>query len=244
MKYIMKKLTLFLVLNLVINSLFPQNKSIYQQGVSAQENINAIINLAPYSDGAVGFDNRYEGVKGSVRLFDRLLPSYLKIKGQDFYVKLETDIDVVRNTLLFTHPKTGKLLSIPSDIVVELVVTNEGNEVIFRTTNTLAFDNDIKEPRFYQVLAESPFLFIKVPEKKFIEASYKGAYSANRPYDEYETRYKYYLSSYDNILHKIQLNKNSLLKLFPDKKEIIKEALKTGSYTNNEEMVLSVLKKF
>ena len=107
-----EKLALFLVLNLVINSLFSQNKSVYQKGISAQENLNAIINLAPYSEGGVGFDTRYEGVKGSVRLFDRLLPSYLKIKGQDYYVKLETDIDVVRNTLLFTHPKTGKLLSI------------------------------------------------------------------------------------------------------------------------------------
>jgi hypothetical protein len=129
-------------------------------------------------------------------------------------------------------------------MVVELVVTNGGNEMIFRTTNTLAFEKGIKEPKFYQVLSESPFLFIKVPEKKFIEASYKGAYSANRPFDEYETRYKYFLSAYDNILHKIQLNKNSLLKLFPDKKEKIKEAYKTGSSTNNEDMVLSVLKKF
>ena len=239
----MKKLTLFLVSTLVLNNLFSQNKSIYQQGISAQENLNAIINLAPYSEGAVGFDTRYEGVKGSVRLFDRLLPSYLKVKGQDYYVELETDIDVVNNTLLFVHPKTGKLLAIPSDIIIELVVKNEGNEMIFRTANALAYKSDIREQKFYQVLADSPFLFIKVPEKKFIEASYKGAYSANRPYDEYETRYKYYLSSNDNILHKIQLNKNSLLKLFPDKKEKIKEVLKTGSYTNDEEMVLSVLKK-
>lgn len=240
----MKRFSLSFLISLLTLNLICQSTGSAREGTSAQQNINAIIKLAPYTDGAVGFDTRYEGVKGSPRLFDKLLPSMLKVEGQDYYIKLETDLDLEHNSLLFNHPKTGKLTSIPSDIVIELVVTNEGDsDLYYRTTNGLKFEKEMKETKFCQVLSETPVLFIKMPVKTLIEADYKGLYSADRPYDEYELKIRYYIATSDSILHQVQLNRNALLKLFPDKKDIIKNTIQSRSFKNDEEMVMAVLEK-
>jgi len=240
----MKKAILFSILIAIAGCVSSQIQNSSMEGTTGQQNINSIIKLAPYSNGTVGFDNRYEGVKGSPRLFEKLMPSVLRVKDQDYYIKLETDLDIERNTLLFTHPKTGKLLSIPSDIVVELIVTDEaGNDLTFRTIEGMTFEKEIKENRFIQILSESPYLFIKMCVKTFLEADYKGLYSADRPYDEYEIKIRYYIAGTDAVLRQVQLNRNSLIKLFPDKKEIIKKNTGSGSFKNDEEMVISLLEK-
>ena len=69
----MRKFSLFLILILSASVLSAQEVSIYQKGVTAQKNLDAIGNLNPYAPGGIGFDNRYQGVKGSPRLFDTLL---------------------------------------------------------------------------------------------------------------------------------------------------------------------------
>jgi hypothetical protein len=240
----MKKIALFITFCLFFNILNSQSTSIYQNGLTAQQNLNAIGNLAPYSSGGVGFDTRYEGIKGSTRLFEKLLPSFLKIKGQDYYLQLETDIDLVQNSVLFIHPKTGKLVSIPSDMVSEVVITKDGKEMIFRTTNDKHFEKELKDQKFYQVLKEGKFPFIKMPVKTFTEAEYKGAYSADRRYDEWETKFRYYIFYTDSAFHQVQLNKKSLVRFFPEKKEIINNTIESKTFENNEDMVLSVLEKF
>ena len=230
-----------LIFVLIFNSVNSQVTNIYQKGLSSEQNLNAIRDLAPYSNGGVGFDTRYEGIKGSPRLLDTLLPSFLNVKGQDYYLQLRTDIDLVQNTLLFIHPKTGKLLALPSNMVNELVIENDGKKMVFRTTGGKSFEKDIKEQKFFHVLKDGPFPFIKMPVKVFTEANYKGAYAPDRRYDEYETKYRYYICSPDSIFHQVQLNRKSLVKLFPDKKELIDKAIGLKTYTNEEEMIIAVL---
>jgi hypothetical protein len=237
----MQKLSFVVFFLLTCKILCSQEVNIYQKGLTAQQNLDAIGSLAPYSTGGIGFDTRYEGVKGTPRLFDTLCPSYLKIKGQDYYLQLKTDIDLVRNTLLFLHPKTGQLISLPANMVLEVVINNKDKEMIFRTTEGKNFEKDLKELRFYQVLKEEPNQFIKMPVKIFTEANYKGAYSADRRYDEFETKYRYYIYCSDNSFHQVQLNRKSLVKLFPDKKDLIENTIKSKTYASDEEMVLSVL---
>jgi hypothetical protein len=241
----MKKLTLLSVFILIFTLNFKiaisQVNNVYQKGLSAEQNLNAIRDLAPYSIGGVGFDTRYEGIKGSPRLFDTLLPSFLNIKGQDYYLQLKTDIDVVKNALLFLHPKTGKLLALPADMVNEVVIKDSGKEMVYRTTSGKSFEKSAKEQKFFQVLKEEPYPFIKMPVKIFTEANYKGAYAPDRRYDEYETKYRYYIFCPDNTFHQVQLNRKSLVKLFPDKKEIIDKAIGSKTYENDEEMVIAVL---
>lgn len=240
----MRKLSLILISLLIIKSAYSQGSTLYQTGLTAEQNLNAIGNLARYSTGGTGFDTRYEGIKGSPRLFDTLLTSFLKLKGQDYYIQLESNIDLIRNALIFINPKTRELLSIPSGIIKEVKINSKGKEMVFRTTNGKRIEKDIKEEKFIQILKDGQYQFIKLPLKKLIEADFKDVYGADRRYDEYTTYYKYFIMSSDSLFHRIQLSKKSMVKMFPDRKELITKTIEAKSYDNNEEMVLNILEKF
>ncbi|MCX6301975.1 MAG: hypothetical protein NTW82_07300 [Bacteroidia bacterium] len=240
----MKKIFVFLFSALTFLNGFSQPASVYRTGITAQQNLNAIANLAPYSGGGIGFDTRYQGVVGSPRLFDTLLTSFLLVSENEYYIRLETDLDLVGNAVLYTDPGTKKLFALPSDNVRELVVVKDNKELIFRTTKGLSFDKSLKENNFYQVLAEGSVQFIKIPVKTFVEADYKGAYSSDRRFDEYQAVTRYYFKGADNAFHQIQLNRKSLIKAFPDKKELINQSWGKKTSENNEEMVISLIEKF
>jgi hypothetical protein len=133
------------------------------------------------------------------------------------------------------------MIAIPSDMVNEVVITSGGKDMIFRTTGGKTFEKEIKEQKFFQVLAEGTYPFIKMPVKIFTEANYKAVYGPDRRYDEYETKYRYYIFSPDNTFHQVQLNRKALVKLFPDKKEIIDKALGSKTFNNDEEKIITVL---
>jgi hypothetical protein len=240
----MKKILTLLLLMLFISSLHSQENKLLQSGLTAEQNLNAIGNLSRFANaGGTGFDTRYEGVKGSPRLFEKLLPSFLKVIGQDSYIQLETNIDLAGNLLLFNYPKTGKLMAIPSDKIEEVNISSEGKEMVFRISRESDFEREIKDGRFYQVLREGRIYFIKLPIKKLIEADYKAVYSPDRRFDEYTTYYKYYIMRSGGKFQQIQLTKKSLIKLFPDMKGIINKTIEENSYNNNEEMVLDIIDK-
>ncbi len=90
---------------------------------------------------------------------------------------------------------------------------------------------------------QEPHQFIMIPEKNFIEADYKAAYSADRRYDEYQTYNKYFIKGTDDIFRQIQLNKKSLIKIFPGRKDIINEAFREKSNKDNEDIVIEILGK-
>jgi hypothetical protein len=86
-------------------------------------------------------------------------------------------------------------------------------------------------------------MFIKIPVKKFVEADYKGAYSVDRRYDEYEYTVKYYITGNDGVLSQVQLNRKSLNNLFPGQKEIIDKTLEKNRSDNNENLVITLIEQ-
>ena len=240
----MKRLTLIVIFLLTVFEAYSQENKLYQTGLTAEQNLKAIGNLKSIAIvGGFGFDTRYEGVKGSPRLFDTLLPSFLNIKGQDFYLELKTNIDLIANSLIFIYPKTGELLWLSSDLIKEVKINREGKEMVFRTASGNKYLKDFKEHRFFQVLKDGHYQLIKMPIKKLIEADYKAVYGADRRYDEYTTYYKYYIMNPDSTFHQIQLNKKSMVKLFPDKKDLINNIVESKIYGNNEDMIIDFLNK-
>jgi hypothetical protein len=242
---LMKRFILLFISLLYALYAYPQKTDIHESGVMGEQNLKAIENISPYFTGVVfGFDPRYEGIKGTTRLFDTLFASALLISGQENYIQLNSDIDLVRNSLILIHPSTAELMEISSDSIIEIIVNRNDKQLIYRTTKGLIFDKEIQENQFYQVLNESPNQFIKIPEKKIIEANYQGNYSPNRRFDEFKLVNMYYIADSDYIFHRVQLNKKSLSKLFPDKRELIDKGFKENSGDNAEEKVISILKKF
>jgi hypothetical protein len=116
--------------------------------------------------------------------------------------------------------------------------------LLFRTTHGYNFGKDTGGHKFYQVLKDKPVQFIKMPVKVFVESDYKGLYSSDRRYDEYKTSYRYYLMGSDSIFHQIQLNRKSLLKLYPGKRELIENAIGKKPSEDVETSVLLLLEKF
>lgn len=241
---VMKRLAFIAYLMLIISPVEAQVTTGLQKYLSSEDNLQAIATLGPYSTGGLGFDNRYEGVKGTPRLLDTLMPASLRIARQAYFIRMDADLDLVQNYLIYMHPVSRKMLTVPLEAINELIISIDGKEVLFRNTLGLVFEKDLKEQKFYQVLKEGSYRLIKIPYKQFIAADYKNAYSADRRYDEYVPMNKYYLKGPDSTYHQIQLSKKSVLKIYPGKKHLAGRKDDENSFTDKEEMIVSFLDKF
>jgi hypothetical protein len=212
-------------------------------GMSLEQDIRSLVNLSIYST-TKGFDDRYQGIIGSPRLFDTLVSSSLLIRGKDEYLTLPSDIDVVKNSMVFQAASTGKLMEVSSDYIAELIFHKDGKDMVFRTTGNLAFDKEPDGCKFYLVLKDEPWQFIKIPEKEFVEANYQRLYSPDIRYDEYKPANKYYIMGSDSRFHRVQLTRKSLIKLFPDKRSVIESDFNVKSDIDPEAVVISLLNKF
>jgi hypothetical protein len=236
----MKRLIIQAVSLFLFTSVFSQQTNPYQKGVTAEKNLSAIFNVSPYTPGGVGFDTRYQGVKGTPRLFDTLQPALVWINRDTNYYLINADLDVYQNRLIFRHPKTNNLMSIPSGIVNEVIFTIGNRKVKFKSVQTEKFERDAKKEKFYQVMNEK-LLFIRIPLKIFNEADYKNLYGPDRRFDEFDLQYQYYYMDRDSIFHKIIPNQRTLSKLFPDYKTLIESVVEEKKYSNNDEMVARIL---
>ena len=232
-------LAILLALMLPVNG---QDKKGIKVGMTSEQNLQALTNPSLYST-TTGFDERYQGVKGSPRLLDTLLLSTVLLKDGEGYYEVNTDIDVVRNTMLFILPASGDLLEVASAWIEELTYHTKAGDKVFRTTEGLKFDRELKGTRFYQVLSESPHLFIKIQDRKFLEANYTGLYSPDKRYDEYVPDDKYFIMGSDSVLYKVQLNRKSLIKVFPSQSKLINSNFSEKSGDDPEQQVIGLLRK-
>jgi hypothetical protein len=241
----MKKglLIILTVLFALTMPLVGQDKKGIKNGMTSERTIQALTNPSLYSTTS-GFDDRYQGLKGSPRLLDTLLPSTVLLKEGEGYYEVNTDIDVVRNTMLFILPASGDLLEVSSSWISELVFHTETGDMVFRTTDGLRFDKEIKGNKFCQVLAEGKHMFIKLPDREFREANYTGLYSPDVRYDEYVPADKYYILGSDSVFHRVQLTRKSLSKVFPSKSKLINSSFSEKPGENPEQQVIRLLEKF
>lgn len=238
------KVNLILILSLACTLNAIAQKPIgYQAGVTSESNLKAIESLSPYTT-AVGFDTRYQGVKGTTRLFDTLVASSVLVKGTKEYIRMESDIDVVRNALLFRRPPGGELMEILSGNIAEVIFHGEDKDLIFKTTDGVILDKKPDGNKFYQVLMKGPYQFIRITDRKFVAADYQRAYNPDIRYDEFKSVSKYYILGSDSVFHRVQLTGKSLKKLFPDKKDLIDSNFNAKSATDPEAEIISLLNKF
>ncbi|HUW93734.1 MAG TPA: hypothetical protein VMV74_11270 [Bacteroidales bacterium] len=240
----MKKSVILFLSLLCAAEIYSQSVPANQLGSITVENLKAISNISPYTPGAVGFDNRYLGVKGTTRLFDTLTTSFFLVSGQKEYIPLNSDIDVMSNALVFIQSGTGELMEISSDHIDEVIFKREGGDLYFRTTRGIKFEKEFEGNKFYEVLKEGPYTFIVIHDKKLVEADYQRLYSPDRRYDELKPVNKYYIAGSDGIFYRVQLNAKSLAKLFPDKKELIRKALISKDEAEAEAQIIALLNKF
>ena len=219
-----------------------QKSVAYQTAAVNETNLKAVMSISPYSS-ALGFDNRYQGVKGSPRLLDTLAPSLVLLKGQSIYYEMEADIDVVRNSVLFMGFSGGGLMEIPAENVLEVIIRRRGSDLVFRPSAILTFDRKPDGNKFYTVLKPGKNEFIKIPDREFEAADYQRLYSPDIRYDEFRKTDKYYILGTDSVYHRVQLTRKSLGRLFPDRKQIISELFNEKVSVNQEADVAALLEK-
>lgn len=214
-----------------------------QGGINSEMNLKAIADLNAGSAGAIGFDKRYEGVRGTPRLFDTLCPALLYYRGKDEIIQLTCDLDIINNNLLFKNPGTGVVMALSSDFVSELVVSKDEEKITIKTTQDINFEKPLAENKFYKILNNDPIHFIKVLDKELIKSDYKGPFAVDRRYDEFISTARYYIEVSDNLYREIRLTKKSLSKFFPEKKEIIDKRFKKRKKSQDEieELVIEFL---
>lgn len=247
LKNTQRKLMLILLCILLMNHSYSQMNPTYSQKSSdPNEHIKQInrklkVLSSPSPDVIGGYirNNSYEGVKGKPFLFDEFKSSMIRIKEFDDYLSIDANIDLKTNTILYKDQELDQFFSIPSHRVEEVIIQSDSGKLVFRPTGEKIFTPKLNEMKFYQVLKEGPIEFIKIPFTIFIPADYTGAYTAKRTYDEYKTEYYYYLSNSDKAYKQIRLTKKSLIKVFPEKRELIKGYFKMK--TRPEEIILTLL---
>ncbi|HLN55006.1 MAG TPA: hypothetical protein VK207_03375 [Bacteroidales bacterium] len=234
-----KRLFIILVCFLQINHSYGQSPNDLTRQINRK--LKVLSSPSPDVPGGYIFDNSYEGMKGSPLLFSKFDTLKIMVKEVDYYIPVEANIDLRNNTLLYKDPETRQLYSIPSERIAELIAGNGNDTMLWKTTENKIFDTEIKEIRFIQVMKQAPNSFIKIPYKIFIPADYSGAYTAKRRYDEYKTEYRYFVMNHENIYKEIKLSESSLIKVFPEKREIIKKSFRMSKASDKEKIVLSVL---
>lgn len=221
------------------------------------DNIKSLFNISRYGF-LHAFDTRYEGIKGTPNLFNSFVTSYLLVKEQEKYFPIESDLDMVNNTVVFMDPSNSKLMEIPSDNVTEIVFNKYDKELIYRTTKEIKFARKIKENKFYQLIQEKPYRIIMITYKTYLKADNEPVFNSGRRYDEFRTERKYYLEDFKGIFHEVILNsadynclihptlldKKVLAKIYPDKKDLIYSELKERPDSVSIARIISILDKF
>jgi hypothetical protein len=186
--------------------LFLLTGSLYAQvnGLEAQNNVN-MLGAGSYT--ARTFDNRYKGVKGSVTLLPEFAAGKIYMTDKKVVTYPKVNFDAHANELIMT--RNG------SEYVVHKNLVNRFS--IYTGTDSLHFKKIEAEDGkllYFQVLVPGAMQLVKRNIKIFKEASYQGAYSAGREYDEFIDDEKYYILVDGKPLTEFR-NKKSLQQIIP-----------------------------
>lgn len=206
-------------------------------------NISSIANISPLSPGAMGFDDRYEGVKGTPLLYDDWVEGNLFLKDNAWVRNLKMNLDIHDHFIYLISPENGQIFTLSSEEISEIHLFPEGKTILFRKFSPEQFDSRIDPDQLFEVLAQGEYTFLKLSKKLFREANYQQAYSPDRRYDEFILSTSYYLTNSDGMFEKIKLTEKALCKLFPEQKSLIKEIVKNTGLSEGEEIVITVLKE-
>lgn len=192
-------------------------------------NPNGVGNLSPYIVSQMGFDNRYQGIKGTPFLFDKWQEGKVMLVKQDtFSVSLQLNIDLVNSavTILLPNGAIGQIQATHLKKIQVKDANNQLNEWI------VAFELEIEgtdnaRQQIYQVLKEGHFTLLKSTQKRLQKADYKGAYNVGNKFDEFVTETTYWLREGDEPYQKIKLKRKALEEALPKHTASMEKIIKT-----------------
>lgn len=216
---------LFVVLWTASGPLYAQQSTV---NAFTEQDLRNLGNITPYSTGVTGFDNRYEGVKGSPLWFEDWQTGFLTVQGKGKLAKsLPLQLDVY-NQIVYFRLEDKVNGSLPAKSIQSIAMEN--GETWQSFPEALVEAQKSEKWKFYRVLHNQNYLLLKCGEKILKKADYQGAYSPDRRYDEFITEESYYFSADRSSFEKIRLKKKQLLKLFPDREKQVNDLLEKNNW--------------
>jgi len=215
------------------------------QGFDPEQNLRILGNLDPLSAGAIGFDNRYEGIKGSPFLFTDFQMGTIQFAKQDtFSTVFKLNLDLVKNTLL-VQLRNGSLGEISANNLKALKFANipgQTSQWIIASEKAVEGINSVRL-KFYGAVYDGKSRLLKSVEKKFKKADYQGAYSSDRTYDEFLTNETYWLSVNGKPFEKVKMKRKDIEKTLADQANQVEKLVKEQKLNlNSESDIVQLLK--
>lgn len=212
----------------------------------AEQNIRAMTNLVN-GPGALGFDERYEGSKGTPYLFDQWRTARAKMYGLDtFSAEIKMNVDLMRQlmTILLRDGTTGYISPFNiRNIIIEEAGGSSSHWIVLSEHKVEGSNNE--QPKFYEVLHQGDdYTLLKETKKLLIKATFQQPYSVSRNYDEFVTEYHYWLKEGDAPFNKVTLRKKVLEKALSEKETSVRQIAKTQNIDVREEAGIVRLLEF
>ena len=204
----MRKWTMMVALGVIAMGGFAQGTN----GAVAEQNLEEI------GDGIAfrSFDNRYEGTKGSPMLFEQFQKANIELGDGKTFENVYVNIDFFQNKVFVN--RTSQVIE-PNVPVTKVEFAD--SKKVFVSGKDLG-DKDIF---MAELLSAGDVNLYAERGKKFLKASYTGAYSANKPYDEFIDKTSYYVQKKDGKLVSFKAKKKALLEYVPMSKKELSEYL-------------------
>lgn len=183
--------------------------------VDQEQNLRDLGNLNAFTPGAMGFDNRYEGIQGSPMLFDDWMSGTIQFVSQDtFTAPITLNIELVRQVVV-VKLRDGSMGEMGAMNIKAVQVGQDSKKDA--KTYIVAKENEVEgvksvRPKFYEALHLGAFNFLKETRKEFRKADFKGPYSADRRYDEFLTEEHYWLQVPGQAYEKVRTRKRDIEK--------------------------------
>lgn len=230
----MKPLLIFLII-------FNAWTSIAQQPFDPEQNLRSLANLSPYSVGAQGFDNRYEGIRGNPLLFDNWQEGNIHFVKQDTMSMLvKFNVDLVKQVVI-VQLRDGSIGQIGATTIKAFQRKEERKPsrrwVVFSEKEVEKI-NSVRL-KFYEVLHEGKYQLLKSTEKQLKKASYEGAYNNGERYDEFLTEVYYWLRGDGVVYKKVKIKRKDIESALPESAIPLAKTQKLD--LNNENDVIQLL---
>lgn len=214
----MRKWTTMVALSVMAMSGYAQATN----GAAAEQNLEEI------GDGIAfrSFDNRYEGTKGSPMLFEQFQKASIELSDGKAFENVYVNIDFYQNKVFVN--RTSQVIE--PNVAVSKVEFADSKKIFVS-------GKDLGDSGIFmaELLSSGDVNLYAVRGKKFLKASYTGAYSANKPYDEFIDKTSYYVQKKEGQLMPFKAKKKSLLEYVPmSKKELSDYLLKENMDLGNE----------
>lgn len=165
----------------------------------------------------ITYDNRYEGVKGTPYFDAQWRKGTLTSKDKVFD-QIEIKYNVYENKVLYRGSDGKEFYLLPHQVDSFTLTDNLTTRIFKRPLEVHGLDMKLMNSFFAIVFEGHKTQLLLLPEKNFIKANFKGAYSSGKAYDELQNAQSFYFVDPKGQAQKIKLSKKSLLQALIDRK--------------------------